>query len=497
MLTSRMVAVHYFVSVLVCVSYAQSLERFIAAVYEHAVILPDSTQTPVTKQEALELMNRNIDILENATKAAAQQGAHLIVTPEDGIYGWQFSRETISPYLEDIPDPDMNWIPCNDPKRFGPAPVQTRLSCMAKDNSIYVVANMGDKKNCNISEAGCPNDGQFNYNTAVVYDSEGKLVARYHKQHLFLGEIQFNAPKEAEVVSFDTPFGRFGIFICFDILFYDPAVALVVDRNVDTILFPTAWMNVLPHLSAIEFHSAWAMGMGVNLLSSNTHSTSKRMTGSGIFSPENVGPYYYNMDTEDGHLVISELNAHPRNSSTYYSIKWNQHASTIKKYSSGTNVFKGSIFFDLFTFTELKEPEENYTICQNDLCCHLNYKRADYGKKKQNNEIYVLGAFDGLHVVEGQYYLQVCTLLKCLSSDLNTCGESVETASTKFKQFTLSGSFSTNYVFPEVLLNNVNLAPNLFKVMSDGRLVSKPAIATHPLLSVTLFGRLYEKDPVN
>lgn len=99
------------------------------------------------------------------------------------------------------------------------------------------------------------------------------------QQNLFLGEDQFNAPKEPEVVTFNTTFGKFGIFTCFDILFHDPAVTLVKDFHVDTILFPTAWMNVLPHLSAIEFHSAWAMGMGVNFLASNLHYPSKKMTG--------------------------------------------------------------------------------------------------------------------------------------------------------------------------------------------------------------------------
>lgn len=94
-----------------------------------------------------------------------------------------------------------------------------------------------------------------------------------------MGEDQFNAPKEPEMVTFDTTFGKFGIFTCFDILFHDPAVALVKDLHVDTILFPTAWMNVLPHLSAVEFHSAWAMGMGVNFLASNIHRPSNRMTG--------------------------------------------------------------------------------------------------------------------------------------------------------------------------------------------------------------------------
>ncbi|KAF6116949.1 vanin 3 [Phyllostomus discolor] len=92
-------------------------DTFIAAVYEHAVILPNKTETPVSKEEALLLMNKNMDVLEKAVKLAARQGANIIVTPEDGIYGWIFTRETVYPYLEDIPHPEVNWIPCKDPQR--------------------------------------------------------------------------------------------------------------------------------------------------------------------------------------------------------------------------------------------------------------------------------------------------------------------------------------------------------------------------------------------
>ncbi|KAG9493495.1 hypothetical protein GDO78_001412, partial [Eleutherodactylus coqui] len=438
-----------------------SLDTFVAAVYEHVPFFPDPSQAPVTQEEALALMNRNIDVLERAVITAAQKGAHIIVTPEDGIYGWIFTRQTISPFLEDIPDPDVNWIPCSDPQRFGPADVQTRLSCMAKNNSIYVVGNIGDKKLCKRSDVGCPDDGQYNYNTAVVYDSNGKLVARYHKYNLFRGENQFNVPKEPEIVTFDTPFGKFGIFICYDILFYNPAVALVVEHDVDTILFPTAWMNRLPHLTAIEFHSAWAMGMGVNFLSANTHNTRMRMTGSGIFSPDKIVPYYYNMMNESGHLLISELNSHPRNSSTYYPITWNLYASQIENFPSGSNVFNGYLASDKYTFTELKELNGEYSICQNGLCCHLTYTMVE----KRTDEMFVFGVYNGFH--KGNYYLQhffqVCTMIKCQSMDFKSCGKFVETAATKFKSFSISGNFSTSFVFPEILLTNIHLAPDMFQ----------------------------------
>lgn len=52
---------------------ALASSTFTAAVYEHAVILPDATDKPVSPEEALVLMNKNMDVLEEAVKEAAQQ----------------------------------------------------------------------------------------------------------------------------------------------------------------------------------------------------------------------------------------------------------------------------------------------------------------------------------------------------------------------------------------------------------------------------------------
>ncbi|NWT42257.1 VNN1 Pantetheinase, partial [Chroicocephalus maculipennis] len=453
---------------------ALASDTFIAAVYEHAVILPDATDEPVSPDDALALMNKNMDVLEGAIKEAAQQVlgllGMLLITQSFLVFFFSFSLKCI---------------------RFAPAPVQERLSCMARNNSIYVVANVGDKKPCNASDPSCPSDGRYQYNTDVVFDPEGKLVARYHKHNLFMSEaLFFNYPKEPEAVTFETPFGKFGIFTCFDILFRKPAVVLVSELQVDTVLFPTAWMNVLPFLTAVEFHSAWAMGMRVNFLAANTHHTNLSMTGSGIYAPDGARTYYYNMKTEDGRLLVAKLDSHPRLSpASPPAVSWSSYASSVKRFSPNDHDFEGLIFHDKFTFTELAKPEGNITVCQKDLCCHLNYKMAG----KREDEVYVLGAFDGLHVVEGQYYLQICTLLKCQSTDRNTCGQPVETAQTMFEMFSLSGTFGTNYVFPEVLYSGVELAPGEFEVLNDGRLMSKTR-PTKPVITVTLFGRWYEKD---
>ncbi|XP_030172233.1 vascular non-inflammatory molecule 3 [Lynx canadensis] len=476
----------------ICVLCVGALDTFVAAVYEHAVILPNRTETPVSKEEALLLMNKNIDVLENAVKLAARQGAHIIVTPEDGIYGWVFTRETIYPYLEDIPDPEVNWIPCTDPQRFGYTPVQQRLSCLAKDNSIYVVANIGDKKPCNASDPQCPPDGRYQYNTDVVFDSEGRLVARYHKYNLFAPEIQFDFPKDSESVTFETPFGKFGIFTCFDIFSHTPAVVVVDEFQVDSVLYPVAWYNTLPLLSAVPFHSAWARAMRVNLLAANTHNTSMHMTGSGIYAPEAVKVYHYDMETESGQLMLSELKSRPRSEPTYpVAVDWSAYARSVKPFLSEQSNFPGMIYFDELTFIELKRNTGNYTVCQKDLCCHLTYKMSE----KRTDEVYALGAFDGLHTVEGQYYLQICTLLKCQISDLRTCGEPVGSAFTKLEEFSLSGTFATRYVFPQIILSGSQLAPERhYEVLRDGRLRSRSRTPL-PVLVLALYGRVFDKDP--
>lgn len=127
-------------------------------------------------------------------------------------------------------------------------------------------------------------------------------------------------------------------------------------------------------------------------------------SGSGIYAPDGARAYYYNMKTEDGHLLIAELDSHPRLSpASPPAVSWSSYASGVEKCVPDEQDFSGLIFYDQFTFTELTKPEGHITVCQKDLHCHLSYKMAG----KREDEVYVLGAFDGLHVVEGQYYLQV------------------------------------------------------------------------------------------
>ena len=110
------------------------------------------------------------------------------------------------------------------------------------------------------------------------------------------------------------------------------------------------------------------------------------------------------METELGKILFAEVDSHPRNSLTYPpAVNWSAYATTIKPFPGQKNSFRGFISRDEFNFTELFENAGNLTVCQKELCCHLSYRMLG----KEENEVYVLGAFAGLHGRRRREYWQV------------------------------------------------------------------------------------------
>ena len=174
------------------------------------------------------------------------QGVKLITFPEYGIYGIRMSRKRMSLFAETIPDPkNSHRIPCEDPEFKGKSTeIQRLLSCIARDNKMFLVINMAGRESCH-RELGCPSDGQYLFNTNVVFSPKGEIVARYYKTHLY-EESWFNPAKSAEVITFNTPFGKFATFICFDVMFKNPAVEAVEKYNIRNIVSSVAWVKTPP-----------------------------------------------------------------------------------------------------------------------------------------------------------------------------------------------------------------------------------------------------------
>ncbi|XP_060604322.1 pantetheinase-like [Ruditapes philippinarum] len=436
---------------------------YTAAVYENAVVFPEKRAS--SYDEAVSQMFPNLDEYKRQADIAGTLGADIIVFPEDGIYGYLFATPSdIENYLEYIPDPaQVDWTPCTEPLRYERTKIQTFLSCLAKNNSMYLVANYGDKQPCHDTDPNCPKNGHYQYNTNIVFDRNGKLIARYHKQNLFF-ESQFNTPASPEFIYFDTEFGRFGTFTCFDILFHDPAIPLIEKYNVTDIVFPTAWMDALPFLSAIGYHSSFAVAYNVNFLSANLHQPSKRFQGSGIYTPKGSLAFYYNRSFPDGRLLVKDVPILMNNSKRFEKKKVTLDTSDMQFIQR--HDFQGRVFKDRYNFVSLRSKVGNVTVCQADLCCYLSYNRVEVTGN------YAFGVFSGVHERHGPYYLQVCILLECGSDNATDCYHFTFLANGYFNNITIKGNFSTPYVTPQVLTtDNGNLEllpPNALKFNERG-----------------------------
>ena len=113
--------------------------------------------------------------------------------------------------------------------------VTRALSDMAKAAGAYLIGGSMPER-----------DGEKLYNTCFCFDPAGKTIAKHRKVHLFdvaieggqkYRESRTFSPGEGLTV-FDTPYGRFGVVICFDIRFPDMIHGM---RDIDFLAVPAAF----------------------------------------------------------------------------------------------------------------------------------------------------------------------------------------------------------------------------------------------------------------
>jgi predicted amidohydrolase len=96
------------------------------------------------------------------------------------------------------------------------------------DNTYKAMQQIAMKQTAYLIAGSVPErDGSSLFNTAFVFDPRGELIAKYRKIHLF--EITYpdgRTYREKDIIhpgnkiiTFDTPYGRIGLQICFDIRF--------------------------------------------------------------------------------------------------------------------------------------------------------------------------------------------------------------------------------------------------------------------------------------
>jgi deaminated glutathione amidase len=118
----------------------------------------------------------------------------------------------------------------------GDGPIQDFLSATARRHGIWLVGGSVPL------ECASPDKVR---NSCLVYDDAGKLAARYDKIHLFgfeMGKERYAEERTIEpgkdIVTVDSPFGRLGLSVCYDLRFPELYRAM---KPVDIILVPSAF----------------------------------------------------------------------------------------------------------------------------------------------------------------------------------------------------------------------------------------------------------------
>ena len=118
----------------------------------------------------------------------------------------------------------------------GHGPIQEFLARTARAHGIWLVGGSVPLASANPDKVR---------NSCLVYDDQGKRVARYDKIHLFgfeMGKERYSEERTiepgCEVKVIDSPFGRIGLSICYDLRFPELYRAM---QDVDLILIPSAF----------------------------------------------------------------------------------------------------------------------------------------------------------------------------------------------------------------------------------------------------------------
>ena len=161
----------------------------------------------------------NLSEAERLIALAARQGAALIALPEYFALMGLKDTDKIAAREED-----------------GHGPVQDFLRAAARRHGVWILGG---------SAALVASRPDKVRNSSLLYDAQGRRVARYDKIHLFgldLGGEHFREEETIEpgerVVVVESPFGRLGLAICYDLRFPELFRAM---RDVDLIFLPSAF----------------------------------------------------------------------------------------------------------------------------------------------------------------------------------------------------------------------------------------------------------------
>lgn len=174
----------------------------------------------------------NLQTILQTIEDAASQGAELLVLPEQALQG----------YLPSLTNYDLEHTTyqVNQAERISDGEGVGAIASQARKSGVHVVFGMTERDQW---------QPEVLYNTAVLVGPEGVLSA-YRKVHQPGDEKHIYHPGDSFTVC-DTPIGRIGLLICYDLVFPETTRSLAL-ANCDLLVMPTAWAVADPHVDPQE-----------------------------------------------------------------------------------------------------------------------------------------------------------------------------------------------------------------------------------------------------
>lgn len=190
-----------------------------AAQVKKPAVQPGTARVAAIQMASGPNVSANLAEAEQLIELAVEAGAKLIALPEFFPIMGMKEADTVKAR-----------------EREGQGPIQNFLARTAKKHHVWLIGGSVPL------EASVPDKVR---NSCLVYDERGKQVARYDKIHLFgldLGNERYEESNMIEpgdkVVVVNSPFGRIGLSICYDLRFPELYRAM---PDVDIIVVPSAF----------------------------------------------------------------------------------------------------------------------------------------------------------------------------------------------------------------------------------------------------------------
>lgn len=213
-------------------------------------------------------LSENLEAAERVVRAAAGQGAQIILVQE--LFATPYFCITERPeYFEHALPMEGN-------------PIIARFADLAKELGVVLPCSYFEKA------------GQAHFNSVAMIDADGRIMGNYRKTHIPQGpgyeEKYYFSPGDSGFKVWDTAFGRVGLGICWDQWFPETARSLAL-MGAEVLLYPTA-IGSEPPAPGYDSQPHWEMVMRGHAAANILPLVASNRVGTEV-APEGVDVTFY------------------------------------------------------------------------------------------------------------------------------------------------------------------------------------------------------------